>query len=76
VLADRPVAVGILAVPAEEAQEVATRLVGCGVRGLVNFAPALLHLPPGITCEDMDIAVSLEKVAYFARQGRGTDGPR
>ena len=61
--------VGIIAVPAPSAQAVADRLVASGVRGLVNFAPVRLWVPAGIYVEDLDMALSLEKVAFFARQG-------
>lgn len=60
--------VGIIAVPAGEAQKVAEELVRAGVRGILNFAPVPLKVPPGIYVEDMDITTSLEKVAYFSRQ--------
>jgi len=37
------------------------------VRGILNFAPVRLRLPPHVHVEDIDMTVSLEKVAYFAR---------
>jgi redox-sensing transcriptional repressor len=60
--------IGIVAVPAPVAQEVAERLVKAGVRGILNFAPVPLRLPPNVFVEDMDMTMALEKVAYFARQ--------
>jgi redox-sensing transcriptional repressor len=59
---------GIIAVPAAEAQAVAEELIRAGVRGLLNFAPVRLHVPRGVHTEDIDMTMSLEKVAYFARQ--------
>jgi len=64
---DWGVQVAIITVPAEAAAEVAERLVQAGVRGLLNFAPARLELSPDVYVENVDLAVSLEKVAYFAR---------
>jgi len=61
--------VGIITVPANQAQAVADRLVWAGVRGLLNFAPAPLRVPAEVYVEDIDMATSLEKVAYFARKG-------
>jgi redox-sensing transcriptional repressor len=63
--------IGILTVPAEGAQQVAETLCAAGVRGLLNFTPARLHLPPEVDVEDYDISMCLEKVAYFARHARG-----
>ncbi len=60
--------VAILATPAATTQGVAERLVAAGVRGLLNFAPIRLRLPPDIYVEHLDITMALERIAYFARQ--------
>lgn len=67
VIAPRRVTVALLAVPADAAQEVATRLVRAGVRSIVNFAPVQLDLPLDVYVETIDIAVSMEKAAFFSR---------
>ena len=59
----------IITVPAQSAQGVADTLVQAGIRGILNFAPVRLRVPPHVYVEDIDMTVSLEKVAYFARQG-------
>lgn len=59
--------IGIIAVPELAAQSVARQLVQAGVRGILNFSPARLRLPPVVYVEDVDIAVSLEKVIFFAQ---------
>ncbi|MBN1437138.1 MAG: redox-sensing transcriptional repressor Rex [Sedimentisphaerales bacterium] len=61
--------VGIIAVPGSEAQAVCDTMVASGIRGIVNFAPATLKTPTGVHVEVLDMAVSLEKAAYFARIG-------
>jgi len=58
--------VAMIAVPGEAAQGVADRLTACGVKGIVNFAPVLLHVPEDVVCEDIDLSVALEKVSYLA----------
>ena len=60
------IAVGIITVPADEAQAIAERLVRSGVNGLVNYAPIKLELPPNIHVENSDMMISVEKTAYFA----------
>lgn len=59
--------VGIITVPGSEAQSVCDTMVRAGIRGIVNFAPATLQTPPDVHVEVLDMAVSLEKAAYFAR---------
>ena len=60
--------VGIITVPASAAQEAADMLVRAGVRAIVNLAPAQLKLPPGVFLDQIDITLSIEKAAYFARK--------
>ena len=59
--------IGVLTVPADQAQGVADYLVQSGVRGILNFAPVRLSLPEHVYVEDIDMTMSLEKVAFFAR---------
>ena len=68
VVRELSIRVAIITVPATEAQEVADRLVRVGVGGILNFAPVRLRVPHGVFVEDVDVTMSLEKVAYFSRQ--------
>jgi redox-sensing transcriptional repressor len=58
---------GVLTVPSEAAQEVAEALVAAGVRGLLNFAPAVLRLPPGVSLVAVDLTVQLEQLAFLVQ---------
>ena len=59
---------GIVTVPAAAAQAMADLLVRSGIRGILNFAPAMLRAPANVYIEHLDMTMALEKVAYFARQ--------
>ncbi len=65
---EQKVKVGIIAVPAIESQDLAERLVRAGVRGILNYAPVKLELPPEVYVENRDMILALEKAAFFARQ--------
>jgi redox-sensing transcriptional repressor len=54
----------ILAVPADAAQDVADRLVAAGVRGLLNFAPVSIDVPPDVALSAVDVAVQLEQLSF------------
>jgi len=69
-VAKQGIRVAILAVPAAEAQGVADLLVGAGVTGILNFAPAPIRVPDHAYVEPIDLALALEKVAFFARRER------
>lgn len=64
VVAQHAVRLAILAVPAENAQEVVDQLVETGVRGLLNFAPISLTVPPNVALQTVDMAVQLEQLAF------------
>jgi len=68
IVSAQEIRVAILAVPAAQAQDVADHLLQAGVRGLLNFAPVPLRVPADAYVETIDLAVALEKVAFFARQ--------
>lgn len=58
----------VLAVPATNAQEVTDRLLVTGIKGILNFAPVRLRVPPGVFVEDIDMTTALDRVAYYAHQ--------
>ena len=68
VVREQGIRLAVLTVPAAAAQEAADALVAAGITVILSFAPAPLRVPLGVFVEDMDLAMSLEKVAYFARR--------
>jgi redox-sensing transcriptional repressor len=68
VIAREGIHVGVIAVPAAEAQEVADQLVLAGVNGILNFAPIRLRVPAGLYVENVDLMMALDKVAYYAHE--------
>jgi redox-sensing transcriptional repressor len=74
VIAEKGIHLGIIAVPAAQAQAVADRLMQAGVRGILNFAPTPLKFAPGVFVEGLDMTSALEKAAYYARRTVGNVG--
>jgi redox-sensing transcriptional repressor len=64
VLAMRKIRLAILAVPAEAAQRVTDILVSSGIRGILNFAPVPLSVPPHVNLVGVDLSIQLENLAY------------
>ena len=73
VLSRQKIELGLVAVPADRAQEVADKLVAAGVSGILNFAPVTLSVPPGVSKVGVDLARELEQVT-FAVSNRGGQG--
>lgn len=64
-VASRNIRLGIVAVPADAAQPVADALVSAGVRGILNFAPTALIVPPHVALTAVDLAVQLEQLSFL-----------
>ena len=56
--------IAIVAVPADAAQQVVDRLVRCGVRAILNFAPARLKVPRGVALKYVDVTPELEGLSF------------
>jgi redox-sensing transcriptional repressor len=62
---EKNIVVGVLAVPAEAAQQAATDLVDSGVRIIFNYSEALLDVPADVTVHTSNPAVELLHALYF-----------
>jgi len=69
-VAERGIAIGVIATPASAAQDVADQLVAAGVTSILNFAPAVLSVPDGVSLRKVDLAVELQ-ILSFHEQRRG-----
>lgn len=69
VIAQTRAELGVLAVPSPAAQSVADALVAAGIRGLLNFAPGVLRLPPTVSVVSVDLTVQLEHLAFLVQLG-------
>ncbi len=56
---------GIIAVPAEAAQQVVDEAVAVGIKGFLNFAPVKLKVPPGVRVVASDVTMVLQGLAFY-----------
>src|SRR5688572_19138243 len=54
-IAREQIRLAILAVPADAAQDVANQLIAAGIRGILNFAPVNITVPPNIALNAVDL---------------------
>ena len=73
IIAERDIQIGVIAVPAAHAQEVADKLVAAGIRGIWNFAPVSLQVPPHIPFVSEDLSVGLSALSYYLTHTSGED---
>lgn len=65
VAAANQAAIGIIAVPAEEAQGVANIMVEAGMKAILNFSPGVLVVPDDIVLRSVDLSVNLEILSFY-----------
>lgn len=70
VVKDRNIEVGIITTPASEAQKVAHQMFEAGIRGILNFAPAQIHVPEGFIVKNVFFTTSLDNLAYLLSSSR------
>lgn len=61
--------IGVLAVPAEAAQENYDALVAAGVRAVLNFTPTRVQRNPGVPLKNVDLRIHLEELAFVLGGG-------
>ncbi len=71
---DQGVAIAVIATPGPAAQEVADALVAAGITSILNFAPAVVSVPDGVTVRKVDLSIELQILAYHEQRVRGVAG--
>ena len=64
-IGEKKVSIGIIAVPAKNAQEVADKFIKAGVECILNFAPTTLIVPENVKVKDVDLSRELETLSYY-----------
>lgn len=64
--------IAMIAVPAQAAQQVAGLAVAAGLEAILNFAPGTVTVPAGVKVKNVDLAISLEGLAFhLAKKSHG-----
>ena len=65
VVKEQKIRVGIITVPALEAQTVADQFVEAGVEAILNFAPVIIRVPSHVRIHHADFTAELHSLAYY-----------
>ncbi|MQB00326.1 MAG: redox-sensing transcriptional repressor Rex [Actinobacteria bacterium] len=68
VVAEMGTSIGIIATPPLAAQEVADKLVDAGVKSILNFAPAVVNVPPDVTVRKVDLSIELQILSFYQQR--------
>ena len=66
-LREDPVDIGIVAVPAVEAQAVVNTLVDCGVKAILNYAPFCPRRPLDVELRQIDPVLALQSMTFHLK---------
>ncbi len=64
VVAEGSVSIGVIATPANAAQDVCDRLVAVGVTSILNFAPCVLSVPDNVDVRKVDLSIELQILSF------------
>jgi redox-sensing transcriptional repressor len=68
IVRENGVAIGVIAAPAAAAQDVADRMVDCGITSILNFAPAVIAVPDGVDVRKVDLSIELQILAFHEQR--------
>jgi redox-sensing transcriptional repressor len=68
VVREQGVAIGVIATPAAAAQSVADKMVEVGITSILNFAPTVLNVGPGVDVRKVDLSIELQILAYHEQR--------
>jgi redox-sensing transcriptional repressor len=65
IVAESSLAIGVITTPAAVAQRAADTMVSAGVRSILNFAPQVLEVPPGVLLRYVDLSIELQVMSFY-----------
>ena len=72
--AEQAIRFGVIAVPAEAAQGAADRLCAAGVTVILNYTPAYVTVPSGVTLHNTDPVREMLHTLYYLSRAEGMAG--
>jgi len=67
-VAAKDIRIGIVAVPAAQAQAVIDTLVAAGVKAILNYAPYAAQVPEGVKVRGIDPVLALQSMTYYIKR--------
>lgn len=65
IVPERNIKIAVITVPAEAASDVCKLVVDSGIKAILNFAPAQIEVPEGVTLHNVNLSVELEHLSYY-----------
>ena len=68
IVGEHGVAIGVIATPANAAQDVSDAMVAAGISSILNFAPTVIAVPDGVDVRKVDLSIELQILAYHEQR--------
>lgn len=65
IIKEEDVEIGVITVPAQDAQRVVDSLASAGVSGVLNFAPTQVVVPERVKLRNVDLGVEILRLSYY-----------
>jgi redox-sensing transcriptional repressor len=65
IIQENNIKIAMIAIPAENAQQLADRLIQAGVRAILNYAPINLNVPNNVYVQYIDPVVGMQRMTYY-----------
>ncbi|HEU0020519.1 MAG TPA: redox-sensing transcriptional repressor Rex [Dehalococcoidia bacterium] len=69
VVKEQNITIAVVAVPSRFTQQVIDKLVACGVRAILNYAPTSPQVPESVKIRSIDPLLSLQSMTYYLTNG-------
>jgi redox-sensing transcriptional repressor len=69
IVKEKNITIALLTIPTDFAGSTASAAIKSGIKGILNFTTVPLNVPPDIYLEEYDMITSIEKLAYFVKEG-------
>ena len=66
-LKEKNIEIGIVAVPPSQVQQSIDRLVECGIKVILNYAPAVARVPKDVRIHEVGPTLALQRMTYFLK---------
>ncbi len=76
VVTEDGISIGIITTPPAAAQEVAEHLVDAGLKSILNFAPAVVNVPPDVTMRKVDLSIELQILSFYQQRTQAIETAR
>ncbi len=67
IIKEKEIEIGFLTVPQDAAQKAADTMVKAGIKGILNFTPAVIRVSGDVHIETVDFLAGLKRITYYIK---------